>query len=95
MKIYVSPDFEYLDTLPIEQYNKLEEDFLIFVTKEITRTEEDYCKKKGLTLKEVRKDFKLHNKMRNAVNQRKYMKKLIRDLMGFNKVLRWSGLIIK
>ncbi len=93
MKLYISPDFEYLDTLPPEQYNKLEEAFLNFVVKERTKAEEDYCKKKGMTLEKVMKDFKLYSKMGKAINQRKYMKKLTKDLMGFNKVLRWRELI--
>ena len=88
MKIQVDLDFEQLDKLPIEEYNKLERQYLEFVTKLMTSSEEDYCRKKGTTRKEVMKDYISYSKMRNAMNKRKQIKKATGTLMKFNRMLR-------
>ena len=88
--IEVSPNFEYLDTLPPEEYNKIEMQYLEFVQKAIIDAEDNYCKKKGLTKKEIMKDYNSYRNMTNAVNKRKLIKKLTKDLMGFNKMLRYT-----
>ena len=87
-KIKVNLDFEELDKLPIEDYNELERKYLDFVQKLLISTEEDYCKKKGITLEEVKSDFKSYRKMRIAVDRRKQIKEATKNLMGFNKMLR-------
>ena len=87
MKIRVDLNFEEIDKLPIEQYRRLEEEYLKFVTKLLTHSEEDYCKKKGLDKKHL--TFEQHQKMRNAINQRKNVKIASQNLMMFNKPLRW------
>jgi len=87
-KIEIDLDFEYLDKLPYEEYNKLEEKFLEVVVKSITKAEEDYCRKKDTTREKIQKDFISYNKMRNAIDKRKNIRKLANTLMKFNKVLR-------
>lgn len=81
-------DFEELDKLPIEKYNKLEEKFLKLLTKFIISAEDNYCKKKKLTRKQVLNDYNLYKKMRTAINERKSIKKASKTLMRFNKLLR-------
>jgi len=87
-KIEIDLDFEYLDKLPYEEYNKLEEQFLKLVVKAINKAEEDYCRKKGTTRQEIEKDFRSYSKMRKAIDKRKNIKKLANTLMKFNKILR-------
>ena len=87
MKFRIDFNFEELDKLPIEQYNKLEEEYLKFVTKLLIYSEEDYCKKKGLNIKNL--TFEQHQKMSKAINQRKQLKIASQNLMMFNKPLRY------
>ena len=83
----VDLNFEELDKLPIEKYRKLEESYLEFVQKLLIYSEEDYCKKKGLNKNNLTSEQ--HQKMRNAINQRKNLKIASQNLMMFNKPLRW------
>jgi hypothetical protein len=87
-KLKINLNFEELDKLPAEQYNKLESKYLEYLTKLVTSTEEDYCKKKGVSRKEILKNYETYSKMRNAVNQRKNIKEATKTCMMFNRVLR-------
>lgn len=84
----INLDFEYLDKLPVEEYNKIERRFLDYFQKLLISSEEDYCKKKGLSREEIFKNYKLYSNMRIAVDKRKAIKKEKRNLMMFNRMMR-------
>ena len=91
-QIKVSIDFEELykqiDNLSYEERNKLEKRFLDFITKFLHEQELNYCRKKGINHKEIRKDYVSYIKMNKAINNRKKVKQMMNVLISFNQIAR-------
>lgn len=77
-----------IDELSFEEKNILEKRFLDYMIKLLNREEKDYCKKKGLDHKTIRKDYNAYEKMRKAVNNRKVIRNASNILLSFNPMAR-------
>lgn len=87
-KIKIDLDFEELDKLPFEEYNKLEEKYLRYLEWLIDSAERDYCRKRGTIKSKIMKNYVSYKKMMNAINNRKAVKKATETCMRFNRMLR-------
>ena len=77
-----------LDSLSYEERNQLEKKFLDFMIKFLSEQEKDYCRKKGLNHKEIRKDYRKYMNMRKAVDKRKKVRQAMQILISFNPIAR-------
>ena len=91
-QIKVSIDFEEfhkkIDSLSYEERNQLEKKFFDFMVKFLNEQEKDYCRKKGLNHKEIRKNYEKYSKMRKAIDNRKKVKEMGNILISFNPIAR-------
>lgn len=77
-----------IDSMSFEERIELEKKFLDFMVKFLNKQEKDYCRKKGLNYKEIRKDYKKFGNMRKAVDKRKKVKQAMQILISFNPIAR-------
>tara|TARA_Y100000310_G_scaffold249192_1_gene255219 strand:- start:646 stop:942 length:297 start_codon:yes stop_codon:yes gene_type:complete len=79
---------EKIDKLPSEKRMELERKILDFTVKFLHEQEVDYCRKKDIKHKDIRRNYKLYVKMRNAINKRKKVRDMGNILMSFNPMGR-------
>ena len=77
-----------IDSLSYEERDKLERKFLDFMVRFLNEQEKDYCRKKGYSHKEIRKDYKKFTNMRKAIDKRKKVKQAVQILLSFNPLAR-------